>query len=98
MSNKDIDFALFKFGIIVPILNKTHGFPTAKKYIDFIVAEKHEFNGQPYELTSNKIHKWITNYRKYGINGLESKTRRDYKTSRKLNPTVTNRIIDLREK
>lgn len=97
MNNNSTDTALFKYGIIVPIINNTHGFRTQKEYIDFLVKEKYKVNGKECKLTSSCIYKWLNNYRKYGIKGLESKKRSDYKTSRKLNPTVTERIIKLRD-
>ncbi len=97
MNSQKEDIALFKYGIIIPLINNTHGFRTQKEYINFVVQEKREINGKIYKLTSSNIYKWLNIYRKYGIKGLESKTRSDYKTSRKLNPTITDRIIKLRE-
>ena len=97
MNGKNDDITLFKYGIIVPLINNNHGFRTQKEYIDFVVQEEHKVKGKIYKLTSSNVYKWLNTYRKYGIKGLEIKTRCDYKKSRKLNPTIINRIISLRE-
>ena len=59
MNSQKEDIALFKYGIIIPLINNTHGFRTQKEYINFVVQEKREINGKIYKLTSSNIYKWL---------------------------------------
>ena len=97
MKKNNRDISLFRFSIIAPIINNTHGFSTKKAYIDFITSKTHHYDGKDYKLTSSCIYRWLNLYKKEGITALENKTRSDYKLSRKLTPNVVEKIKEIRE-
>lgn len=91
------DFALFRFGLIAPAINKTHEFNTNNEYFRDISLKKHVFNGKEYEFSISSLKNWYYKYQKEGFNSLNNKKRSDYKSSHKLNNDTINRIITLRE-
>lgn len=91
------DISLFRFSLIVPALNKTHGFSTNSEYFRFVAAQNHEFKGKTYKFSESCLRKWYQKYKKDGKKSLEPKIRSDKKTSRKLNNDVILRILELRE-
>ena len=97
MKKNNRDISLFRFSIIAPIINNTHGFSTKTAYIDFITSKIHHYDGKDYKLTPSCIYRWVNLYRKEGITALENKTRSDYKSSRKLTPNVVEKIKEIRE-
>ena len=97
MKKNNRDISLFRFSIIAPIINNTHGFSTKTAYIDFITSKIHHYDGKDYKLTPSCIYRWVNLYRKEGITALENKTRSDYKSSRRLTPNVVEKIKEIRE-
>lgn len=91
------DFALFRFGLIAPAINKTHEFSTNNQYFREISLKKHLFNGKEYTFSLSCIKTWYYKYKKYGFNSLIKQKRCDYKTSHKLNNDAVSRIISLRQ-
>lgn len=91
------DIGLFRFEIIAPAINKTHGFSTNEEYFRNASLKKYQFNGKEYNFSKSCIKNWYLNYKKNGYSCLEKKKRRDNKTSRKLNSDTIQRIICLRE-
>ncbi|MCM1557857.1 MAG: DDE-type integrase/transposase/recombinase [Anaeroplasma bactoclasticum] len=87
---------IFRFSIIAPLINNTHGFDTEKEYLDFVASKTYHFNGKNYKFSTSCIRNWYSKYKKYGITSLEGKTRRDYKSSRKLTNETIQRMIELR--
>lgn len=96
MKNYD-DWGLFRFSLIAPLINNTHGFKTNEEYLRDISDQKHKFQGKEYKFSVSCIKKWYLNYKKFGYKSLEKKKRNDYKKSRKLNNETIQRIITLRE-
>ena len=97
MENKDYnDIGLFKFRIIAPAINKTHGFACNEQYFEIMSKQKHMFNNKEYTFSKSCIKNWYLSYKKQGYSSLEKRKRKDYKTSRKLNNDTIQRIITLR--
>lgn len=91
------DIGLFRFSIIAPLINNTHGFKTKAEYLSFIATQTHTFNGKNYKFSESCIKNWYLTYKKYGFNGLEEKVRSDKDSSRRLNNETIKRILELRE-
>ena len=97
MKKNKRDISLFRFSIIAPIINNTHGFKTKTAYIDFITSKIHHYDGKDYKLTPSCIYRWVNLYKKEGITALENKTRSDCKSSRRLTPNAVEKIREIRE-
>ena len=98
MEKKDYnDIGLFKFGIIAPAINKTHGFVCNEAYFKHASEQTHTFKNKEYKFSKSCIKNWYFKYQKEGYNSLEKKARKDYKTSRKLNQDTIQRILTIRE-
>lgn len=97
MDNFYNDISLFRFSIIAPIINNTHGFNSINEYLSFIASKTYTFNGKEYHFSKSCIKNWYLSYKKYGIVSLQSKVRSDKNSSRKLNNETISRIISLRE-
>lgn len=91
------DIALFRFSIIAPIINKTHGCKSISEYIGISAAKNYEFNGKIYKFSKSCIKNWYLAYKKNGLDALKTKTRTDKNTSRLLNYETIDRIQELRE-
>lgn len=94
--NKNQEKGIFKFSIIAPLINKTHGFDTINDYLDFVASKTYSFEGKDKKYSKSCIRSWYTTYKKYGIEGLEGKTRRDFRNSRKLTSETIQKIEELR--
>lgn len=91
------DIGLFRFSLIAPALNNTHGFSSANAYFHQISSQSHFFNGKPYNVSYHSLRKWFQLYKKYGFDSLTSHSRCDKNHSRKLSHETILRIIELRE-
>ena len=94
--NKNQEKGIFKFSIIAPLINKTHGFDTINDYLDFVASKTYSFEGKDKKYSKSCIRSWYTTYKKYGIEGLEGKTRSDFRNSRKLTSETIQKIEELR--
>jgi len=97
MNNFYDDIGLFRFSVIAPIINKTHGCKSVSEYIGISASKNYEFNGKIYKFSKSCIKNWYLSYKKYGLVALQSKTRSDKNTSRLLNNETIVRIQELRE-
>ena len=93
---KTQEIGIFRFSIIAPLVNKTHGFSTDKEYLVFAAGKTYKFQNKDCKFSESCIRNWYQNYKKYGISALEPKTRDDNKQSRKLSFAATQRIESLR--
>lgn len=91
------DFGLFRFSLIAPAINKNHSFKSNNEYFRDIASKKHNFDEKEYCFSVSCLKSWYYKYKKGGFNSLEKKTRTDYKSSRKLNNDIIQRIITLRD-
>jgi hypothetical protein len=94
-----IQIALFRYGIIAPILEvppSRRGEVTAK--IVEIASRSHYLPGRgPMFVKPRTIYEWLAAYRRYGIKGLRPCWRKDRGARRVLNDEVLERAIELRK-
>lgn len=91
------DIGLFRFALIAPALNHTHGFNSNAMYFKDVANKTHIFNGKEQKVTYDCLRKWLQLYKKNGINALHGHQRKDKNSSRKLSNETILRIIELRE-
>lgn len=93
--NAKEQLALFKFGLISPILN---GQVYAKDYLAKIAAQKHDVPGYGIrEYAPKTISQWVLDYRREGFDGLKPKDRKDRGVSRKLSREEEEHLLSLRQ-
>lgn len=91
------DKSLFRFSIIAPIINNTHGFASINEYISFAATKTYTFEHKDYKFSESCIKNWYLSYKKNGLPALQEKTREDKNSSRKLSYETILRIQELRE-
>lgn len=88
--------ALFRFGLISPILNGQ--VTNQKEYLANVTAKKHDV---PYygfkEYVPKTIYGWLRNYRRNGFDGLKPKKRSDKGKSRKITSELKDKLLDARK-
>jgi len=97
MTNEEREaVALFRYGLIAPILNNHCDRQT---YLQEICAQKHNV---PYyglkEFSLSTVERWLSEYRKWGFEELKPKPRDDKGRSRALSADDQERVLDLRRK
>ena len=98
MINNDFnDLALFKFHVIAPVINNTHGFSSNEEYFKHASNKSYSFNNKDLKFSKSCIKSWYLSYKKNGFQSLQKKTRKDFRMPRKLNNDTIRRIISLRE-
>lgn len=86
--------ALFRFGLIAPVLN---GQVDVKDYLATVAGKKHEVPGVGIrEYTPKTIKKWLLDYRRGGFDGLKPQSRKDRGQPRSLSREEEEHIISLR--
>jgi putative transposase len=87
--------ALFRFSLMAPLLNNTFAEATAKAYLESVCARTYEvpFYGTK-EYAPETIKGWLLEYKKHGIDGLYPLQRSDKGTSRSLNESARQYVID----
>ncbi len=96
--NHNNETALFRYGLIAPIINGTYNEKSESEYYSKVAAMPHKFNGKEQAISPSTIKYWTYKYRKEGYDGLKPKTRSDFNTSRKLNDETKKRIVEIKEK
>lgn len=97
MTNEEREaVALFRYGLIAPILNKHCDRQT---YLQEICAQKHNV---PYyglkEFSLSTVERWLSNYRKWGFEELKPKARADKGHTRALCAEEQDTVLDFRRK
>jgi Transposase and inactivated derivatives len=97
MTNEEREaVALFRYGLIAPILNNHCD---RKTYLQEICAQKHNV---PYyglkEFSLSTVERWLSEYRKWGFDELKPKARDDKGKSRALDDEAQEAVLDLRQK
>ena len=91
-------YALFKFSLIAPIINNNFSENTVKEYLENVTAKKYTLpNGKTKEFTPNTLRFWVSDYKKYGFDGLMPKSRSDIGNSRVLTKKQKDYIISRKE-
>lgn len=96
MDNFYNDKSLFRFSIIAPIINNTHGFASINEYISFAANKTYTFDNKDYRFSKSCIKNWYLSYKKNGISALQVKSRNDKNSSRRLNYETISKIQELR--
>ena len=91
------DISLFRFQIISPAINHSHGFSSNEEYFKHASMQNYKFNGKEYSFSKSCIKNWYTAYKKHGFSSLQKRKRKDYKKPRKLDNDTIQRIFTLRE-
>jgi transposase InsO family protein len=97
MTNEEREaVALFRYGLIAPILNNHCD---RKTYLQEICAGKHSV---PYyglkEFSNSTVERWLSDYRKWGFEGLKPKARTDKGHTKSLSTEEQDAVLDLRRK
>lgn len=88
--------ALFKFSLIAPIINGTIS-STVKDYLENICAKTYQLPGKGYkDLSPNTIRRWLSDYRRFGLDGLKRKPRNDKGASRALTFEISQAIKEMK--
>lgn len=97
MTEKDREnIALFRYGLIAPILNGQVGFQ--KDYLAKVCSKVHQvpYYG-PKEFAPKTLYCWVLDYRREGFDGLKPKRRSDRGMSRKLSGDFEEHLLALRK-
>ncbi|MRX74421.1 DDE-type integrase/transposase/recombinase [Bacillus lacus] len=88
--------ALFRYGLIAPILN---GQVDIKEYLKEVEGK---FHSVPYygerKVAGKTVQEWFLHYRRHGFEGLLPKKRADKGNSRRLSPDDQDQILEIRKK
>lgn len=89
------DIALFRYGLIAPLLN---GQVEPKEYFMELEGRIHQI---PYygerTIATKTILEWLLHYRRNGFDALKPKRRSDRGYSRRLSPDEKDHILDIRK-
>lgn len=90
------DIALFRYGLIAPLLN---GQVEAKTYFQKMEGKVHEI---PYygerKVAAKTMQEWLLHYRRNGFDALKPKKRSDRGNARRLSQDDEDHILDIRKK
>lgn len=90
-----LEIALFRFGLIAPLLNNQVDDP--KAYLEKITSQIHDV---PYygkrEYCERTIRRWLWDYRRDNLDGLKPQNRKDKGTSRVISDELGKKIINYR--
>jgi putative transposase len=90
------ELALFKFSLIAPIINGTVDGPI-KSYLENVCAKDYSIPGHGVKnLSPNTVRRWLSDYRRFGLEGLKRKSRHDKGDSRCLTPNISQAIKELK--
>ncbi len=93
--NKDDRIAIFKYGLIAPVINDRSINKT--RYFKNIAKIEYEFPGKAdrVRFSYKTYKKWLQMYNKYGYEGLKPSSREDKGKSRKIEKSIQKQIRDL---
>lgn len=89
--------ALFRYGLISPLINNTYEEVSKEKFFRNASSKTYQLNGKEIKVRSDTIKHWYLNYKKWGYDGLIPKTRTDLNTSRKLTLDAQQKIVDYKK-
>lgn len=91
------DIALFKYGIIAPLINNIHTCKSKAEFYREAANKKYTLpNGNEATFSPATIKKWYIKYSKCGFDVLKSKTRSDFGASRKIPIEYVDKIAELK--
>lgn len=90
------EVALFRYGLIAPLLN---GQVDVRTYLHEVEGKIHSV---PYygerRVAGKTVQEWLLHYRRHGFDALKPKKRADRGTSRRLSPDDLEQILEIRKK
>lgn len=89
--------ALFRYGLISPVVNNTYEDKSQMEYFRRIAQSKYTLLGKEISIRTATLKKWYIMYRKNGYEGLIPKSRTDLNTSRKLKQDAQDKIIEYKK-
>jgi transposase InsO family protein len=90
------ELALFRFSLIAPLVNGTANSP-AKDYLEEVCSKPFQVPGTGLrELSPNTVRRWLSDYRRFGLEGLKRKPRNDRGQSRILEDRVARSIREMK--
>lgn len=94
--DQQLEVALFRFGLIAPLLN--HQVDDPKAYLESVASQVHDV---PYygrkEYRPKTIQGWLNSYRKHNLDGLKPQARRDKGSSRVITDELGKAVIAFRQ-
>lgn len=91
------ELALFRFSLIAPLLNGMVS-GSAKDYLEGVCAKPYQIPGVGFrELSPNTVRRWLSDYRRFGLEGLKRKSRSDKGMTRIINAQVAQTIKEMRQ-
>lgn len=101
MKVKDANYGrsdLFRYGIIVPLINGTNPYNTIDEFCLNASENNYVFNGKIYKFSKRTIKSWYYKYLKFGFDSLCNKKRCDKNRMRKIkDEDVCAKIVDIRK-
>lgn len=94
MKDKGLEkIALFRYGIIAPLVTAAYGDQTYSQYCNETASKTYENpRGEDVKISSYTIRRWHKNYKENGFDGLKPKRRVDRGMHRKLDSDITSQI------
>ena len=89
-------YDLFRYSIIVPLINNTNPYSTINEFCYNASLKSYEFNGKLYKFKPRTIKDWYYKFINSGFDELNNHKRGDKSKFRKIkDDTVVDRIIEL---
>ena len=89
--------ALFRYGLIAPLVAETYPQTSKEAYYRDVSSKEYTLpNGDTTTFNATTIKKWFIQYKKYGLEGITPSTRIDAGRSRKLEESVIDKIREYR--
>ena len=93
-----VKIAHFRFGLIAPVINGTYTEPSQTAYYKRVASEPLSLpDGRVSRYSYKTLEKWVSDYKKGGIDALMPGTRSDKGVSRALDDTALEEIYRLKE-
>jgi putative transposase len=97
-TNSPTELALFRYGIIAPLLSMTGPRGTQEREIRKITQRQHVHPTRgSITIGAGTVKEWLLHYRRGGLDGLEDSRRSDLGKSRRIDDAVAEVIADLAE-
>lgn len=97
--NNKKEIALFKYGVIAPLINDVHDCKSKEEFYRNAATKKYILpNGKQSVLTPGTIKRWYIEYCRSGLEALQPRCRSDAGLSRKIPTEYVDKILELKEK
>lgn len=93
------DYAVFKFGIIAPLINDTTEYKSKESFFKITANQEYTLpNGKKAKFSNTTIKSWYSSYIKFGLEGLKTKDRKDFGQSRTLSSQISSEVESIQQK